>query len=358
MISVATIEIPASRGAVDARAAVARARKALRARSVRVGAVLAVVTFVVFCVSMSVGDFPIPLADVLPAIFGFGGEDTSFIVHDLRLPRALAGLIVGVAFGFSGAIFQSIARNALASPDILGFTAGASTAAVFMITVIGGSYAFVSLAAFLGGLVVALLVYMLAWRNGMSPYRLVLIGIGVGAAVTAGTEYLLTRASLNDAASATVWLTGSLNSRGWESVNSTGLALAVLIPAVLILARQLRVLQLGDDTARGLGVGVERYRLALVLVGVALAGVGVAAAGPVTFVAFVAPPIARRLTRAPGLSLIPAALVGGLLVLASDLVGRRLFAPTEIPVGIITGIVGAPYLLWLLARANRVGRGG
>lgn len=333
------------------------ARTAARARSVSVGIALALATTVVFCISLSVGDFPVPLKEVVRSLLGLGEPDYDFIVRTLRLPRALTAVLVGAAFGLSGAIFQALARNPLASPDIIGVTAGASAAAVFAIVFVGAGYVYVSMAAFIGALATAIVVYLLAFKRGMSPYRLVLIGIGVGAVLTALTSYGLTRAEIHDAQRATVWLTGSLNGRGWEHVRIVGASLLVLVPCVLALARPLRTLQLGDDTARGLGVGVERSRTGLLVVAVGLAAVATAAAGPIAFVAFVAAPIARRLTRTP-LTIIPSALAGSLLVLASDLVGRRLFAPTELPVGVITGLIGAPYLLWLLAKANRVGRTG
>lgn len=344
-------------GRGEATAVTREARAVGRARSISVAVGLSVAIVIVFCVSVSVGDFPIPLADVVPAIFGFGDADSDFIVRTLRLPRALTAVLVGAAFGLSGAIFQSLARNPLASPDIIGVTAGASAAAVFVIVFVGGSHVVVSLAAFIGALATATAVYLLAFKRGMSPYRLVLVGIGIGAVLSAITSYLLTRAEIYDAQRATVWLTGSLNGRGWEHVRPVAVSLAVLLPVLLWLSRPLRIMQLGDDAARGLGVPVERTRMGLVVAGVALAAVATASAGPIAFVAFVAAPIARRLTRSP-LTIIPAALTGALLVLASDLVGRRTFAPTELPVGVITGLVGAPYLLWLLARSNRIGRGG
>jgi len=340
-----------------ATAAVARARSAGRARATTVSAALAVAGAVAFAVSVSAGDFPIPLVDVVPAIFGYGNADSDFIVRTLRLPRALTAVLVGAAFGLSGAIFQSLARNPLASPDIIGITAGASAAAVFMIVAVGAGGATVAVGAFGGALATAVAIYLLAYRRGVSSHRLVLVGIGVGAVLASVTSYLLTRAEVFDAQRATVWLTGSLNGRGWEHVRPVGLAMMVLFPAVVALARPLRALQLGDDAAKGLGVGVERCRAALVVAGVGLAAVATASAGPVAFVAFVAAPIARRLVKAP-LTLVPAALSGAVLVLVADLVGRRAFAPTELPVGIITGVIGAPYLLWLLARSNRVGRGG
>jgi iron complex transport system permease protein len=344
-------------GRADALAIVSKARDAGRARGAAVGLVLAAGIALSFAISVSVGDFPIPLAEVVPAIFGFGSPDAHFIVQTLRLPRALTGLLVGAAFGLSGSIFQSLARNPLASPDIIGITAGASAAAVFIIVVLGGGGVLISIGSFAGALVTAVAIYFLAYRRGITAYRLVLVGIGVAAVLSSLTSYLLTRAQIWDAQRATVWLTGSLNGRGWEHVRPVGLALLLLAPLVAVLARPLKTLQLGDDAAKGLGVGVESYRRWLILAAVALAAVATASAGPVAFVAFVAPPIARRLTRT-SLTLLPAALVGGLLLLVSDLVARRVFAPTELPVGIITGIVGAPYLLWLLARANRVGRGG
>lgn len=357
VVGVAEPPIP-STGHGPVRAGIAaQVRRSGRSRSVTVGLVLLGAIVIVFCISISVGDFPVPIADVVPGIFGKGEGRIPYIIQTLRLPRALTAVLVGSALGFSGAIFQSLARNPLASPDIIGITQGASVSAVFIIIVIGGSYAFVSTGALVGGFVAAAAIYVLAYRRGMSSYRLVLIGIGVSAMLQAVTSYLMTRAEIYDAARATVWLTGSLNNRGWEHVRPIALVMAVMFPAVLYLAKGLRALQLGDDAAKGLGVPVERTRAALIAVAVTMAAVATAAAGPITFVAFIAAPIARRLVRQP-LTLVPAALVGALVLLSSDLVARRIFAPTELPVGVITGIVGAPYLLWLLARANKIGKGG
>jgi iron complex transport system permease protein len=319
---------------------------------------LAVAIVLAGAVSVSVGDFPIPLVDVLPAILGAGSEDADFIVNTLRLPRALTGLLVGAAFGLSGAIFQSLARNALASPDVIGITAGASAAAVAVIVWYGGSTATVAVGAFAGALATAVAIYALAYRRGVSGYRLVLIGIGIGAMLASFTAYLLTRAEINDAQRATVWLTGSLNGRSWDHVRPVGVALLILAPITFALGRHLRLMELGDDTATGLGVRVERSRGALILAGVGLAAVATASAGPIAFVALVAPQIARRLVGSAGATLLPSALVGAVLVTVSDVIARRMFAPTELPVGIVTGIVGAPYLLWLLARANRIGSAG
>jgi iron complex transport system permease protein len=341
----------------EQRLIVRRSRTTGRARAISVSVVLAVLTFFVFCIAISVGDFPIPLSEVIPAVFGHGSQSSDFIIHRLRLPRALTAVLVGASFGFSGAIFQSLARNPLASPDIIGITQGASTSAVFMIVVIGASGTLVSIGALVGSLVTAAMIYGLAYKRGVSSYRLVLVGVGIASALVAITSYLLTRAEIFDAQRAYVWLTGSLNGRGWEHVRPVAVAALVLFPAVIALARPLRALQLGDDTAKGLGITVERTKAALILVAVALVAVATAAAGPVAFVAFVAAPIARRLVSAP-VTLVPAAMMGALLLLVSDLAARRVFAPTELPVGVVTGIIGAPYLVWLLARANKIGKGG
>lgn len=330
----------------------------LSARTVSVCVVILGLIVLAAAVNVSVGDFLIPLPDVFPAIVGRGGADSDFIVRVLRLPRSLTGMLVGAAFGMSGAIFQSLARNPLASPDIIGVNAGAAFAAVLVIVFLDPHTIGVTAGALIGALGAAVAIYLLAYRRGVSGYRLVLVGIAVTYTLASLTSYLLTRANIYDAARATVWLTGSLNGRGWDHVGPLGAALLVLVPAALLLGRHLRGLQLGDDAARGLGVRVEATRGGLLLTGVGLAATAVASAGPVAFVALISPQIARRLAGSAAGALAPAALVGALLTLVSDLIGRRLFAPTELPVGVITAIVGAPYFLWLLARANRVGRGG
>jgi iron complex transport system permease protein len=337
---------------------IAHARAARRARTAAVIAVLAVVVFVVFCVSLSLGDFKIPVIDVVKTLFGGGDKATEFIVNRLRLPRALTGLLVGAALGVSGAIFQSIARNPLASPDIIGVTYGASAFAVFAIVTLGLTGVAVSGLAIVGAVLTAFLMYVLAWRHGVSSYRLILIGIGIGAMATSLTSYLLTKARVEIAQQALIWLTGSLNGRDWSNVRSLAITFVVLLPFLVFLVHQLRILQLGDETAYGLGLRVEASRLGLIVIAVLLAAVATAAAGPIGFVAFVAPPIARRLTRSPGPAIITSALLGALVVAVSDLVAQHAFGDTQLPVGVVTGVVGAPYLMFLLARANRVGSGG
>jgi iron-siderophore transport system permease protein len=337
---------------------ISRARATRQARSLLVIVVLAAIVFVTFCVSLSLGDFKIPVIDVVKTLFGGGDKATEFIVNRLRLPRALTGLMVGAALGMSGAIFQSIARNPLASPDIIGVTYGASAFAVFAIVTLGLTGVAVSAFAIVGAVLTAFIMYVLAWRHGVSSYRLILIGIGIGAIATSLTSYLLTKARVEIAQQALIWLTGSLNGRDWSNVRSMGITLAVLAPLTVFMVHRLRILQLGDETAYGLGLRVESSRLGLIVIAVLLAAVATAAAGPIGFVAFVAPPIARRLTRSPGPAMIASALLGALVVALSDLIAQHAFGDTQLPVGVVTGVVGAPYLMFLLARSNRVGSGG
>jgi iron complex transport system permease protein len=238
-------------------------------------------------------------------------------------------------------------------------TSGATTAAVLSIVVLSARGGVLSLVAFGGALVTALIIYLLAWRGGsVGGYRFVLVGIGIGAAMAGVTSFLLTRAEVRVAQEALIWLAGSLNGRTWDNVVPLALAALVLVPAALLLGRPLLGLQLGDDVARGLGLGVERSRLALLLVGVGLAAAATAAAGPIAYIAFMSGPIASRMVGGGRPVLLPAGLAGAVIVLAGDFIGSHLLGPTQFPVGVITGVIGAPYLLWLLATANRSGRGG
>jgi iron complex transport system permease protein len=327
-------------------------------RAVVVTVVLAGLAFATFCWSLAVGDFPVPLRDVLATIAGRGDAESEFIVRSLRMPRALTGLLVGAALGLAGSVFQRIARNPLATPDVIGINAGAATAAVFVLVILHGSGLQVTGGALVGGLGTGLAVYLLAYRRGVGGYRLVLIGVGITAALQSITSYLLTRAHVLEAQRAVAWITGSLNGRSWDHVRPVAVALAVLVPITILLTRQLRALELGDDLAQGLGVRVELARGGLLLCAAALASVATAAAGPVGFVGLVAPQVGRRLVGGRSLGLLPAAAFGALLLVTSDVVGRRIAAPTELPVGVVTAILGAPYLLFLIARANRIGSGG
>jgi iron complex transport system permease protein len=322
-------------------------------RSIGVGVALSGVMLVLVVLSVGTGEFSIPPGEVLETLLGGGDRSTQFVIETLRLPRALTGVLVGAALGASGAIFQSITRNPLGSPDIVGFVQGASAAAVLEIIVFGGGTFAVAAGSVVGGVATAVLVYALSYRGGVQGYRLVLVGIGMSAMLVAITDYLLTRSTLEQAIEAQVWLTGSLNGRGWEHVRPVAAAIVVLLPVTALLARPLRTLELGDEAARALGVSVERARFALIFVAVGLSAVATACSGPILFVALAAPQIARRLTRTSGPGVGCAALMGAVLLLAADYASQRLFGDTQLPVGVVTGVAGGLYLLWLLNREWR-----
>jgi iron complex transport system permease protein len=319
---------------------------------------LAAATFLVLCAGLGTGDYPLPLTEVIPALWGAGDAGTRFIVQELRLPRALIGLLAGAAFGLSGAIFQTLTRNPLASPDMIGITQGAGTAVVGGIVLGLGAGLGTQTLGLAGAVLTALLIYVLAWRRGTTGFRIVLVGIGVNWMCAGATQYLIVKAKVYQAQQAVGWLVGNLNGRGWESVRPLVLALAVLAPLALLLSPWLRALQLGDQVAGGLGVPVQRARLALLCTAVGLVAFATAGAGPVAFVALAAPQIALRLAGTARPPLTASALTGALIVLGCDLIAQRLFADLELPVGVVTGVLGAPFLLWLLARANRIGSGG
>ncbi len=316
------------------------------------------VTLAVAAVSLTIGDYEIPLGQVLDTLAGNGSLIMTDVVVNNRLPRVLVGMGVGTAFGISGAIFQRLARNPLVSPDLIGINAGAALAAVLLITVFGVGTGWLPAGALIGSLLTAITIYLLAYKQGVAGYRLVLVGIGVTAIVGSITAYLLTLADIYTAKSATMWLAGSLAGRTWPHATLIGITLLVLVPAALASSRQLRLLELGDELARTLAGRVELSRGLLIAIGVGLAALATAAAGPIAFVALVAPQIARRLVAERVAGLLAAGAIGALLVVAADLLAREIFAPTALPVGVVTAFVGAPYLLVLMARANRVGRGG
>ncbi len=307
-------------------------------------------------VLIGTGDFEIPAADVVRTLLGDGNAGQEFIINELRLPRVLVGLLVGAALGLGGALFQSIARNPLGSPDVLGLGQGATAGALTMIILFQGSATAVAGGALVGGLVTGLAIYLLAWKRGVHGYRLVLVGIGVSAFITAINGYLLTKADFVDAARAVVWMTGSLNGRDWEQVWPLLALCAVLVPLVLVYGRPLRMLEMGDDVANALGVRVERTRLVLLTASVLLTAAATAAAGPVSFVALTAPRLARRLTRSPGPNLMPAMFMGAALLIVADFASQRAFGADQLPVGVVTGVLGGGYLLWLLVAQRKAGR--
>ncbi|WP_026425988.1 FecCD family ABC transporter permease [Actinokineospora inagensis] len=302
------------------------------------------------------GDFPLNLTQLANTLGGAGTGGQKYIVYDLRLPRVTVALLVGAALGVSGAIFQSLARNPLGSPDIIGFSGGSATGAILVLVVFGGGITQIAVGSVLGGIAAAVVVYGLAYRTGVQGYRLILIGIGVTAVLGSLNTYILTRAGLRQAQAAQVWLIGSLNGRGWTEALPVAIALAVLLPTAVVLGRRLGILEMGDETATMLGIRTEWTRLSLVVVSVALTAVSTACAGPITFVALAAPQLARRLAGSSGVALLPAAAMGAVLLLAGDVLSQRAFGQNALPVGVATAALGGIYLAWLLATEWRSGR--
>jgi len=329
-------------------------------RAVVVALAAGAALFLAFAWSVSVGDLKISFSQVLAVLTGGGEETNRFIITDLRIPRAAVGVVVGACLGLSGALFQTFARNPLASPDVLGITDAASVGALFVIVMgsTGGVLATgvnsfgVTGASLVGALTASALLYLLAWRRGIDGTRLVLVGIGLQAVFISGVSWLLSRADVYDLPAAIAWLSGSIADRGWHEATPAIGAFLLLTPVALVLTRTLRALQLGDDSARGLGVRLQLAQAGVLVVAVCLAAFAVSAAGPIDFVAFVVPQIALRLVGGSRPPLITSALLGALLVVGSDTITRA-YLPYELPVGVVTAMIGAPYLLWLLIRANR-----
>lgn len=331
----------------------------IRTRTVVVGLILLVIMLALSVFAIGTGEFDIPPGTVVSTLLGGGDPGSAFIVRELRLPRVLCAILVGGALGVSGAVFQSLTRNPLGSPDIVGFPQGATVGALIVITILAGSGFAVTAGAITGGVVTAAAVYLLAFkRGGTSGFRLVLIGIAISYLLISVTDYLLARARIEEAQEATRWFLGSLNGRTWEDVGPLAIALAVLAPLAIPAGRSLRALELGDDSAHALGLRVERSRLALIALAVGLVSVTTVAVGPIGFIALTAPQIARRVTHSPGLPLVCSALLGAVLVLASDIAAQRLVPDRALPVGVMTGLFGGLYLAWLLTMEWRKGRRG
>jgi iron complex transport system permease protein len=332
---------------------VRRARRRPARRHAVVLGVLAAALLGALAVRVLLGDYLVTLPDLVRIVRGADIPGASFIVTESKLPRAVLGALAGAGFGVAGAIFQTVLRNPLASPDVVGVSVGASAAAVFGIVVAGLSGAPLAGCAIAGAVAVSLAVRFAA--GGRSGYRLVLVGVAAAALLQSVIQYLFTRADIYDAQAALVWLTGSLNGADWPTIDRLGLALVVLLVPAVALARSLRIGELGEDTARGLGVPPWRTD-ALLLVAVLVVAVCVAATGPIAFASFLAGPIARALDRGRA-SLPSAALVGAVIVVAADHVAAYGIPGANLPVGVVTGACGAPFLLWLLAR-GALGRTG
>lgn len=321
-------------------------------RSVTTGTTLLVLCLVAATFSLASGTYPISVADVASALLGRGEDVVLMIITEWRLPRVALALLLGGALGMSGAIFQSLTRNPLGSPDIIGFAAGSHTGALVVILLFSGGYYETATGALAGGILTALAVYFLAWRRGVQGFRLIVVGIGVSAMLAALNTWMIRKADLQVAMSAAVWSAGSLNGLGVEQLLPVIVMLCLIMPPVLLLSRPMHQLELGDDAARASGVAANRTRLCLMALGVALTATVTASAGPIAFIALAAPQIARRLTHSAGIAIVPTAFTGGLLLLCSDWVAQHAFE-MQLPVGTITVSIGGVYFLWLIAKEGR-----
>jgi len=335
-------------------------RRCARGRTRRTRAVIAtsaLLSLATLILTVGLGEYPIAPGDVLLSLLGRGDPSSSFVVSELRLPRALVAFGVGAGLAASGVILQGLTRNALAAPDLVGVSAGAHVAAVVVIVALPDlTIAMLPACAFAGALLASALVYALAWRDGgSSPSRLLLIGVGIttlGYAIVLGVISSIDE--LIHASQLVTFMAGTVYGRGWQELATLAPWLAIGLPLALLSARQLDSLMLGDDTAGALGVRIEAERLRLLALAAGLAGAAVAVAGPVGFVGLMAPHAARRLAGAGHAAVLTTAvMLGGCLVLVADAAARTAFAPVDIPVGVVTAIIGAPYLIWLLTSRAR-----
>ncbi|MFL4556638.1 iron-enterobactin ABC transporter permease [Yersinia kristensenii] len=324
----------------------------IQPRSLIVGCLLLVVCLLAGLLALMVGTLPLSFGQVFAALFGQASGAADIIVNQWRLPRAMMALIFGAALGISGAIFQSLVRNPLGSPDIIGFNAGAYTGALVAITLFNGNYFEVASSALGGGLLSALAVYLLAYRQGIQGFRLIIVGIAIGAMLTAFNTWLTITASLEAAMTAAAWGAGSLNGLTWAKGLPSVIFIIIATVIAMLLSRRMPLLEMGDDAAGALGVPVEKTRLGLMAIGVILMAAVTAAAGPISFIALAAPQIAKRLLGTSSVTLTASALMGALLLIAADLCAQHLFLPNQLPVGVITISIGGLYLIWLLIRES------
>lgn len=322
-----------------------------RTRSVLV--VLLLAAMAVSLLGLRLGSFELTWGDFFSTLWHGNQGMAGMVLLELRLPRALVALGAGAALATAGAIFQSLSRNPLASPDIIGLTTGSASGALIMIVWVGDEALNVPLGALVGGLATVTLVYLLSLQRGIQGQRMVLIGLAVAAMLASVNDFLLTRADLDQAVAARMWLHGSLQGSGWPQVHRMALGCSLLLPFAWLLSPRLRLLEMGDELATSLGLHVRRSHMYLTLTAVALTALAIACAGPIGFIALAAPQLVRRMCRASGIGLFSAALVGAVLCASADLVARLLLAPFQIPVGLVTSALGGAYLTYLLAREWR-----
>ncbi|NLW10846.1 MAG: iron chelate uptake ABC transporter family permease subunit [Clostridiaceae bacterium] len=329
-------------------------RRDRAARWMLVVSILALLAIVLAILILVIGNNSYSLATIFRVLVGEEIAGASFAIRTLRLPRMLAAVLAGFAFGMSGSVFQTLLRNPLASPNIIGITSGSSAAAVFFILVLRTSGTAASAASVAAGLIVTALIYILSQGGGFSGGKLILIGIGIQAMLNALISYMLQQAASNDAPSAMRWLSGSLNAVKLTDIVPLGLTMILAVPLILLLSRSLSIMELGEQSALTLGVRTNLTRILIVIAAVCLLAFATVATGPIAFVSFLAGPIAKRLSGSSLPHTLPAGFIGAILVLAGDLIGQNAFA-IRLPVGVITGIIGAPYLIYLLIRTYKIG---
>ncbi|CAN7543052.1 iron ABC transporter permease [Agrobacterium tumefaciens] len=320
---------------------------------IRLLIILTLLLAILVAASLAFGDVPLTWQELYNVIAGMGepAPQSTMIVFDLRLPRALLALLVGVALATAGTITLAIMRNPLAEPGVLGINSGAAAAAMAIIVLVQDpSIALIQTASFLGAAVMALAVYALSWRGGTSSLRIILIGIGLSSLATAGTTFLSAFGDIGDVQRAMIWLAGSVYDANMMKVQFLGFSLVVPIALAFLAVRELDLIRFGDHSAKSLGQPVDRIRGLMIVLVTVLSGAAVAASGLIGFVGLVAPHIARRLTGASSHArILPVAvLVGACLVVAADLIGRIILPPAQLPAGIVTSLIGAPFFAYLL----------
>lgn len=320
---------------------------------IRTGVSLILVVVALLFAGLAYGDHAVSFEDVVAVLTRPAGADpqTEMIILDLRMPRVLLALLVGAALAVAGAIAQAVMRNPLAEPGILGINSGAALAATVLIVALDNApIQFLPWAGFAGAAAMAAAIYMLSWRHGgTSSLRIILIGVGLSALTGAVTTFLTAFGEIGDVQRAMIWLAGSVYHADWHGVQVLALWLAAPLALTMMSSRELDLIRFGDQAARSLGQNVNPVRALMILLCTLLSGAAVSAAGLIGFVGLVAPHMARRLVGPAHARLVPvAALIGAILVMAADLAGRTIIAPAQLPAGIVTALVGAPFFAWLL----------
>lgn len=316
--------------------------------------------FCIFVISTGLGEVMISPLNVLKTFFGYGNDMENLFIFSFRLPRIIIALLVGISLAIAGAILQGLIRNPLASPDIIGISGGGSVGVVVFLMLFSNknnaltvSIEWMPVAAFLGATIIGLLVYFLSWKNGSTSIRLVLIGIGLSMLTQSLTTLFMIKGPIYQAAQANVWITGTVYGATWEQVRTLLPVVIVLLIVSIISVRNVNIQELGDELATGVGSAIQKNRLLLLVLSTALTGSAVAFAGAIGFVGLMAPHIGRRLVGSSFGALLPvSALIGAILVMVADLIGRTLFSPLEVPTGVFTAAIGAPYFIYLLYKTR------